>query len=198
MESSQTPTSVKDDVVVSLDYTLKVNNEVVDTTEGIEPITFIQGKGGIIPGLEKAIYGMKVGDTRKVTVSPAEGFGDTDPDAVVEVAKDEFPAEIPQQVGIEITVKNEDDEDVDGVIVAVNSDSLTIDFNHPLAGKTLTFEVSVVELREATEEELAHGHVHGDDDDDEFEFDEEYEDEEEYEDFEEGEDEEESGKDGRK
>lgn len=191
MENQNNPREVADDVVVSIDYTLTVDGEVVDSTEGDEPLQFLQGHQNIIPGLERELAGMKVGDAKQVVVSAGEAYGEVDPDNVVDVPRTEFPAEIPLEPGTELEVKNADGEVLSATIAEVNGDSVKLDFNHPLAGKQLTFDVSVVELRLATEEELAHGHVHYDDDgfDYEEEDDEEFDDEIIYEDVE-GDDEE--------
>lgn len=164
MENQNTPREVADDVVVSIDYTLTVDGEVVDSTEGDEPLQFLQGHQNIIPGLERELAGMKVGDSKQVVVSAGEAYGEVDPDNVVDVPRSEFPAEIPMEPGTELEVKNADGEVLSATIAEVNADSVKLDFNHPLAGKQLTFDVSIVELRSATEEELAHGHVHYEDD----------------------------------
>lgn len=180
MDNSKNPEVIADDVVVSLDYTLTVDGEVVDTTAGDDPIQFLQGHENIIPGLERELYGLKVGDTKKVRVSAKDGYGELDPEAVVDVPRSEIPKEIPVKLGTELTVTNEDGELLDARIVAVAKDSVQLDFNHPLAGKELVFEVTVLDLRTAEPEELEHGHVHGDDfdEDDEF-FDEDFDDEDE-------------------
>jgi len=91
------------------------------------------------------------------------------PDSIVEVPKDEFPEDFPLELGVEITVNTEDEDDesleeeMEATIVAINEDTVTLDFNHPLAGKSLNFDVNILEVREATPEEIEHGHVHGDD-----------------------------------
>ena len=176
------PEIAADDVVVSLDYTLRVNGEIVDSTEGIDPILFIQGHENIIPGLEKELYGMKVGDTRKVKVAAKDGYGESHLEAIVSVPRSEIPADIPVKPGIELTVRDEDGELMDAVVVA-SKDAVSLDFNHPLAGKELKFEVTVMDLRDADPEELEHGHAHGEDgeelDDDEFLDDEDEDDDEE-------------------
>ena len=187
MDIQNNPREVADDVVVSIDYTLTVDGEVVDSTEGDEPLQFLQGHQNIIPGLERELAGMKVGDSKQVIVSAGEAYGEVDPENVVDVPRTEFPAEIPMEPGTELEVKNADGEVLSATIAEVNDDSVKLDFNHPLAGKQLTFDVSVVELRQATEEELAHGHVHYDDEgfDYEEEDDDEYDDEIIYEDVDE-------------
>ncbi len=185
METTKKPSIVADDVVVSLEYTLKVNDEVVDTTEGDEPIQFIQGHENIIPGLERELYGLKVGDSKSVRVLAKDAYGELDPDALVDVPRKEIPKDIPIRLGVELTVRNEDGELLDARIVSIGKDTVQLDFNHPLAGKDLDFSVTVVDLRAAEAEELEHGHVHGDDlDEDEddlfesedFEFEEDEED----------------------
>jgi FKBP-type peptidyl-prolyl cis-trans isomerase SlyD len=177
---------IEDNLVVTMDYELRIDGEVVDSSEEGEPIIFLQGTGQIIPGLEKSIYGLKVGDKKTVTVQPKDGYGEIDPESIVEVPKDEFPDDFPLELGVEITVhtdNEEEDEDLEdedleveddddeeddddlmeATIVAINEDTVTLDFNHPLAGKTLTFSVNIIDVREATPEELEHGHAHGDD-----------------------------------
>lgn len=178
MDTENKPIVVEDNVVVTMNYSLSIDGEVVDSSEGEDndPIIFLQGAGQIISGLEKSIYGLKVGDKKSVTVDPKDGYGDIDPESIVEVPKDEFPKDFPLELGVEITV-NADDEDEEGdgemeaTIVAVNDSTVTLDFNHPLAGKTLNFDVHIMDIREATTEEIEHGHVHGDDS--EFYFDDE-------------------------
>ena len=161
MNDTQNPIKVGEDTVVTLEYTLRVNGEVVDSSEGIEPIQFIQGQGQIIQGLEDELYGMELGDTKEVFVEPGDGYGEVDPENFADIARDQFPPEIPLEVGIELELKDEEGDLMDARIVAVDSENVRLDFNHPLAGEQLHFVVKVVGLRDATEEELAHGHVHG-------------------------------------
>ncbi len=160
MSPNEKPAKIADDVVVTLDYVLTVASEVVDSSEDSDPVEFLQGRGNIITGLEKAIYGMKVGDKLSVDIPAAEGYGDIDPEAFMDVPRSEFPEDIPLEVGVELQMENEDDETVTAVIESVSNDSVRLDFNHPLAGKDLHFDVTVLDLREATAEELEHGHVH--------------------------------------
>lgn len=189
MDTQNKPNIVADDVVVSIDYSLLVDGEVVDSTEGDEPLQFLQGHQNIIPGLERELAGMKVGDSKQVVVSPTEAYGEVDPENVIDVPRDEFPEEIPLEPGTELEVRNADGEVLSATIASVNGDTIKLDFNHPLAGKELTFNVTIVDLRTATEEELAHGHVHDEDEDFEYEEedDDEFDDELEYEEIEEDE-----------
>jgi FKBP-type peptidyl-prolyl cis-trans isomerase SlyD len=152
---------VQDGQVVSMDYTLHVDGEMIDSSAGQEPLEFLQGAGNIIPGLEQELYGMAVGESKKVIIQPEEGYGELDPDAFVEIPKEQFPSEIPLEIGVELQVTNEDGQPMSARIDEVTDESVTLDFNHPLAGKELHFDVKVVGLREATDEETEHGHVHG-------------------------------------
>ncbi len=176
MNTESKPEIIKDDVVVTLAYELRIDGEIVDSSEDGDPIVFLQGSNQIVPGLEKALYGMKVGDSREVSVSPDEGYGEYDLEAITEVARDEFPDDFPLEPGIEITVHTEESDEeyeevMEATVLEVGKFVVKLDFNHPLAGKKLDFKVTVVDLREASLEEVEHGHVHGDDD--EFEFDDE-------------------------
>lgn len=178
MDTENKPREVADDVVVSIDYTLTVDGEVVDTTEGDEPLQFLQGHQNIIPGLERELTGMKIGGSKQVVVPPTEAYGEVDPENIIEVPRTEFPPEIPLEPGTELEVKNADGEVLSATIAEITSDTVKLDFNHPLAGKQLTFDVKIVDLRTATEEELAHGHVHYEDEGFDFEEDEDFEEEE--------------------
>ena len=160
MNALALPATVMDNVVVSLDYTLKVDGLVVDTSDGDEPIRFIQGQGQIVPGLEKALYGMSVGESKEIAVAAAQGYGEEDPNAFADIPRAEFPPDIPLEPGVELELKNKADEVIEASIVSVGEESVRLNFNHPLAGKVLNFSVKVVELRYATPEELDHGHVH--------------------------------------
>jgi FKBP-type peptidyl-prolyl cis-trans isomerase SlyD len=153
--------TVQDDVVVSLDYTLRVEGEVLDTSSGDEPIQFIQGHGHIIPGLEKALYGMKAGDEKEVILQPLDAYGEYDPAAQVTIDRTHVSDDGEIAIDEEIEIEDEDGNLRLGRIVGVEGDQIMLDLNHPLAGRVLAFTVTVVDLRPAAEEELAHGHVHG-------------------------------------
>ena len=153
--------TVQDGHVVSMEYTLWVDGEILDSSAGQSPLEFLQGAGNIIPGLEQELYGMAIGDSKKVTVQPEEGYGLVDPDAIVDVPRDQFPPEIPMEVGIELQVMDEQGQPMSARIDTVSDDMVKLDFNHPLAGKELHFEAKIVGLRAATDEESDHGHVHG-------------------------------------
>lgn len=152
--------SVQDGVVVSMEYTLKVDGEVIDSSAGQEPLQFLTGYGNIIPGLEREMIGMKVGDSKDVIVAPAEGYGEYDDEAFLEVPRGEFPKDMPVEEGLELTVRDEEGQARYARIDSVETESVRLNFNHPLAGDELHFNVKVVGLREPTGEELEHGHVH--------------------------------------
>lgn len=157
------PTVVAKDVVVSLAYKLTVDGEVLDEAGKDDAIQFLHGHRNIIPGLENELTGLKLGDSKEVSVQPEEGYGLTDSEEIEEISLEDFPEGIVPEIGMELEVKDEDGNDLYGRVLAITEDTVTMDFNHPLAGKTLDFEVTVVGLRNATEDELSHGHVHGPD-----------------------------------
>lgn len=177
MTEQDAPLSVKKDLVVSLDYKLHVDGELIDSSEPNYPIQFLQGHGEIIPGLESELYGMRVGEHKQVVVPAARAYGEFDPEAFAEIPRSEFPKDFPLEPDIEVQLRDEDGEEVDAYIESVDDKMVYLNLNHPLAGKELHFSVSVVELREPTPEELEHGHVHTHDHaDEDFDEDEEFDD----------------------
>lgn len=153
--------AVKDGMVVSLDYTLQRDNgDMIDSSAGQEPLEYLQGAGQIIPGLEQALYGLSIGDERMVVVSPADGYGEIDPEAMQLVPLSAFPADMELAPGMLLQVRNQYGEVSQAWVASIESDAVVLDFNHPLAGETLRFQAKVVGLRDATAEELAHGHAH--------------------------------------
>lgn len=147
-------------VAVSIAYTLKDDaGKVIDTSEGRDPLTYLHGVGSLVPGLEKALLGKQEGDTLNVDLPSAEAYGDRDEKRIRNVPLRKLP-EKKVTVGSRYRVQT-DGGAVAALVMAVNGDYATVDLNHPLAGMNLHFEVKVVGVRAATEEELAHGHVHG-------------------------------------
>lgn len=153
---------VADDKVVSLHYTLTSDEgEILDSSQGGQPLQFIQGQGQIIPGLEKELYDMEVGDEKKVTVPPAEGYGERQPDQVQSLPRNAFPPDTDVEEGMAVQLRDSNTGQVyQAVVTHVGPDSVNVDFNHPLAGENLNFEVTIADVRDATQEELDHGHVH--------------------------------------
>lgn len=152
--------SVQNNIVVSMEYTLHVDNEEIDSSKGQDPLQFLVGHGNIISGLEREMMGMKVGESKEVTIAPADAYGEFDEQAFMQVPRTAFPQDIPVEEGAELTVRDDEGQSRYARIDAVDGDNVTLNFNHPLAGDELHFNVKVVGLREPTEEELEHGHVH--------------------------------------
>ena len=152
--------TVQDGVVVSMEYSLHVDGEQLDTSEGQGPLQFLVGYGNIISGLESEMMGMKIGDSKKVVVQPEDGYGEFDEDAFMDVPRDQFPSDMPMEEDTELTVRDDEDHARYARVDSIAADKVRLDFNHPLAGAELHFEVKVVALREPSEEELEHGHVH--------------------------------------
>jgi len=154
--------SVQNNVVVSMEYTLHVEEEEIDSSNGQEPLQFLVGHGNIISGLEREMIGMKVGESKEVVITPADGYGEFDENAFVSVPRQAFPQDIPVEEGTELTVRDDSGQPRYARIDTVEGDTVTLNFNHPLAGDELHFNVKVVGLREPSPEELEHGHVHQD------------------------------------
>ncbi len=151
---------VQNDLVVSMEYTLHVDGKVLDSSAGQEPLEFLAGASNIITGLEREMMGMKIGDSKDVVVSPEDGYGEMDEEAYMDVPRTEFPEDMPIRPGVEMEMSDDDGNPMYARIDSVEDDTVTLNFNHPLAGKELHFSVKVVGLRAATEEELEHGHAH--------------------------------------
>lgn len=122
------------------------NGEVFDSSEGLDPLEFVVGSGQIIPGLDAAIPGMAVGDTKRVEVPCAEAYGLINPDARQAVPRSEFPDDIPMELGTQLQMQTPQGQVVQVVIAEVSETEVTLDANHPLAGKDLIFEIEVVEV----------------------------------------------------
>lgn len=159
---SDTPKTIADDVVVTIEYTLRnEGGEVLDESHGDDALSYLHGHDNIVAGLESALTGKQVGDVVTIAVAPEDGYGVRDPAAVRSLAREEFPPDADLRVGVQFVAELEDGEQVPMWITAVDDDNVSIDLNHPLAGVTLHFEVKVLELRQAGANELAHGHPHG-------------------------------------
>lgn len=158
---TQTQT-VASDMVVGLHYSLQLEDgQSVDSSEGLEPLYFLQGHGQIIPGLEQELYGMAVGDEKRVVVAPENGYGEYREDAKQVIDRDEFPPEVELEVGTPVELYDpESGETVDAFIAEIGDEEIELDFNHPLAGQVLHFDVQIAEVRSATASEMDHGHVH--------------------------------------
>ena len=148
--------------VVTFNYILKDSEgTLIDTTENKDPFSFISGYNQILPKLEEAISRMIIGSKKEVKLSAAEAYGEFDEKAIQQVKRSQFPADLNIEVGMSYIANSQDGEQTNFVITEVKEDDVTIDFNHQLAGKDLEFNVELLDVRNATEEELNHGHVHG-------------------------------------
>jgi FKBP-type peptidyl-prolyl cis-trans isomerase SlyD len=149
------------DRVVLIHYTLKDDaGAVIDSSSGGDPLAYIQGHGNLVAGLEKALEGKKDGDTVAVSVAPADGYGKHDAALIQRVPKRSLQGSGEIKKGMQFQGQTPDGMRL-FTVTAVVGDMITLDGNHPLADKTLHFDVDIVSVREATGEELEHGHVHG-------------------------------------
>ena len=149
--------------VVTIDYTLTDNDgHVIDSsrTEGQEPLTYLHGAGNIIKGLETKLEGKSTGDAVQVAVPPAEGYGEWDKKKIIEVPKKQFEGVPKLEIGMQFTAESNKGEQLVRV-TKIEGEKVTVDANHPLAGKTLNFDVTIKNVRAATPEEIDHGHIHG-------------------------------------
>ena len=149
--------------VVSFHYTLtNESGALIDSSEGRDPLIYLHGEENIIHGLELALEGKGVGDKLNASIDPADAYGEFDPAMVEIVSSEMFDGVDNIEVGMEFQAETPDGEGVQMVRISdVDGDNVTVDGNHPLAGQQLNFDVAIVDIREATEEEIEHGHVHG-------------------------------------
>jgi FKBP-type peptidyl-prolyl cis-trans isomerase SlyD len=154
--------TIKENSAVSFHYTLTDDDgQQLDSSAGKEPLAYLHGAGNIIPGLENALTGKAVGDSMVVAVSAAEGYGEVQKELIQEVPRSAFQGVDTIEVGMQFEAQTGQGGNVPVTVTAVTEEVVTVDGNHPLAGKNLNFDVSIEDVRDATEEELAHGHVHG-------------------------------------
>jgi len=145
------PASVQDNMTVEFEYTLTVDGAVVDSSKGQDPMRYVHGQGQIVPGLEKELTGLQVGDAKQVTVKPQDAYGQMDPEAFIEVPKSKLPKEPAPEVGMILSGQDPEGRPFQAKIAEVKADSVKLDMNHPLAGKTLNFEVKVTSITPPSE-----------------------------------------------
>jgi FKBP-type peptidyl-prolyl cis-trans isomerase SlyD len=163
---------IEQNKVVTLSYELHSTDErkqkvLIEKTDSANPFVFIFGMGNLIPSFEENVSGLSVGAKFTFSIDASEGYGEIDKDAIVDIPKDVFKQdgvimEDLLRIGSVLPMTDNEGNRMDGKIIAVTNDAVTLDFNHPLAGRPLHFSGEVVEIRDASTEELDHGHVHGD------------------------------------
>jgi FKBP-type peptidyl-prolyl cis-trans isomerase SlyD len=168
---------IEDNKVATVTYRLTVDGEIIDEATADDPLEYLHGAENIVPGLEKALTGKKVGDKLTVTLQPEEAYGEYDPEDTELLDRSDLPEDI--EVGMELLLEDEEGNFFEVTIKEIKGDEVVVDFNYPLAGKVVTYDVEVLEIRDADDEEIAHGHVHGEafyDEDEDYD-DEDYDDE---------------------
>ncbi len=152
---------IKDDLVARIHYTLTDDKGVViDKSEEGSPLPYLHGKGNLIPGLESELVGRKVGDQFSVRIEPKNAYGDRNEEMVQDIPRTALPEDIDVQPGMQFEARSDEGSHL-VTVVGIEGESVRIDGNHPLAGVHLNFEVEVADVREASSEEIEHGHVHG-------------------------------------
>ncbi len=153
--------SIEKDKVVSMKYVLKDDQgNIIDQSQDGQ-FAYLHGANNIIPGLEEALEGKNTGDEISVAIEPAKAYGEHNPEAVQRVPRAQFPADIDIQPGMQFQTQAPNGQIAVVTVSGIEGDDVLLDTNHPLAGKTLNFEVTITDVRDATDEEKEHGHVHG-------------------------------------
>jgi len=153
---------VSEQKVVTMNYEVADDQgQLIDRSEEGGPLAYIHGNGQLIPGLETALEGRGKGDKIAVDVPPEQGYGERDEEGVQTVARNQFDDSVEIEVGMQFEAQDDDEGHQIVTVVAVDGENITLDTNHPLAGKNLRFEVEILDVRDASAEELSHGHVHG-------------------------------------
>jgi len=153
--------NIADKCIVSFHYTLTNDaGEKLDTSSGQDPLKYLHGASNIVPGLEKALEGRKTGDTLKVEVQPEDGYGDVNPDMIKTIPPSAFEGVDDVRPGMQFQAQGPEGQIQMITVVEVTDEGIKINGNHPLAGQVLHFDVTIKDVREASEEELKHGHAH--------------------------------------
>jgi len=152
---------IEKNLIATIHYTLTNDGgEVIDSSVGEEPLSYLSGASNVIPGLDDALMGLEKGDTKKITIQPAQGYGEHDAQLVQKLPTDMFTGIEEVQVGMEFETQDPEGGNHFVVVTQVEEDGITVDGNHELAGMVLHFDVSVEDVREATEAEIGQGRVH--------------------------------------
>jgi len=157
------PLLIGENSVVTVNYTLTDDaGKVLDSSDGSKPMVYLHGAGTIVPGLEKALVGKGAGESLKVRVEPSDAYGELIPDGIKTIERSAFEGVDVVEVGMAFDAEAPDGTEQHIVVTKVEDDTVTININHPLAGVTLNFDIKILNVREATKEELEHGHSHED------------------------------------
>ena len=157
---------IKSNDVVTISYRLcNAKNEELDRSDDSHPFSYLHGHQNIVPGLETALEGLKIGEKKKIIVEPKDGYGEMNPSLKVALERSQFPKDAKLAVGMRFVGQGDSGQKMLFTITDIKSDKVEVDANHPLAGVTLHFDIEVLEIRAATQEELDHGHPHNPDDD---------------------------------
>lgn len=148
--------AVQSDAVVQIAYNLTIDGEELES----DVLEYLHGFGNIIPGLEEALTGMKIGESKDIHIEAAKAYGDYDNEMVLGVSRESFPPDFEIRLGEPMRLRDAEGHVFQGVATALSEDTVELDLNHPLAGKDLDFSVTVLALRPASDEELEHGHIH--------------------------------------
>ena len=152
------------DKVVTIHYTLRdEKGQIIDSSRGGDPLDYLHGHGGIVPGLERALNGKGVGEVVQISVLPKDGYGEPVGPGPRSVPRDAFPDDVDLEVGMQFFAPGPKGKPIPVWVTSVHADHVHVDVNHPLAGATLHFDVEVMAIRDATADELSHGHAHGHD-----------------------------------
>ncbi|MFW5696783.1 MAG: FKBP-type peptidyl-prolyl cis-trans isomerase [Phototrophicaceae bacterium] len=157
---------IQDGMVVSLAYRLLMDGQEIETADADDPLDYLHGAENIVPGLERALTGKSTGERLTITLSPEDAYGEYDEDNVESVAREDMPDEV--EAGMEVVIEDDEGYMYEATVKEVSDDAVILDFNSPLAGKTITYEVEILGMRQANPDELDHGHPHGYDGEDDF------------------------------
>ncbi len=154
--------AIKDNQVVTLNFTLKdESGQIIDSTTDENPFSYLSGNDQVLPKLEENINSMIIGSKKNVILEPEDAYGRYREEAVQQVSRSEFPQGMEIEEGMSFMADTPDGKHLSFTVKKVDGDDVTVDFNHPLAGKKLEFDLELLDVRDATPEELQHGHVHG-------------------------------------
>lgn len=148
--------------VITINYTLKdKEGNLLDSTDNGGPFSFITGNMQVLPGLEEALVSMIIGSKKNIKLAAADAYGEYDENAIQKVNRSLFPEEAELETGMTYFAHSPEGQHIQFVITKIENEDITVNFNHPLAGKNLEFDVELLDVRDATPEEISHGHVHG-------------------------------------